>query len=105
MALANSPNARFLGMDVGQWPGQWRAAAALLLRSPWLRGLTPAVRVRLRRPDGRTSLWDVAHGQAHAAPDADTACLAGLPPLAEAEVGYDDAPYGVQYWVARWLCD
>ena len=73
MALANSPNARFLGMDVGQWPGQWRAAAALLLRSPWLRGLTPAVRVRLRRPDGRTSLWDVAHGQAHAAPDADTA--------------------------------
>ncbi len=33
---------------------------------------------------------------------ADTACLAGLPPLAEAEVGYDDAPYGVQYWVALW---
>lgn len=33
---------------------------------------------------------------------ADTACLAGLPPLAEAEVLYDDAPFGVQYWVAVW---
>lgn len=33
---------------------------------------------------------------------ADTACLGALPPLAEAEVTYDDAPFGVQYWVARW---
>ncbi len=33
---------------------------------------------------------------------ADTACLAGLPPLARAEVLYDDAPFGVQYWVAVW---
>lgn len=33
---------------------------------------------------------------------ADTACLAGLRPLAEAEVLYDDAPFGVQYWVAVW---
>ena len=33
---------------------------------------------------------------------ADTACLAGLPPLAEAAVTYDDAPFGVQYWVATW---
>lgn len=33
---------------------------------------------------------------------ADTACLAGLPPLGEAEVAYDDAPFGVQYWVAVW---
>lgn len=33
---------------------------------------------------------------------ADTACLAGLPPLAEAEVLYDDDPFGVQYWVAVW---
>lgn len=33
---------------------------------------------------------------------ADTACLGGLPPLAEAEVAYDDAPFGVQYWVAIW---
>ena len=33
---------------------------------------------------------------------ADTACLGELPPLAEAEVTYDDAPFGVQYWVATW---
>ncbi|MDQ6523391.1 hypothetical protein RB608_07280 [Nocardioides sp. LHD-245] len=33
---------------------------------------------------------------------ADTACLGELPPLADAEVTYDDAPFGVQYWVARW---
>lgn len=33
---------------------------------------------------------------------ADTACLAGLPSLADAEVRYDDAPFGVQYWVALW---
>lgn len=33
---------------------------------------------------------------------ADTACLGGLPPLGEAEVLYDAAPFGVQYWVAVW---
>lgn len=33
---------------------------------------------------------------------ADTAALAGLPPLAGAEVLYDAAPFGVQYWVAVW---
>lgn len=33
---------------------------------------------------------------------ADTAELGGLPRLADAEVLYDDAPYGVQYWVAVW---
>jgi hypothetical protein len=33
---------------------------------------------------------------------ADTACLTELPPLTEAEVLYDAAPFGVQYWVAVW---
>jgi len=33
---------------------------------------------------------------------ADTACLGTLPPLADADVRYDDAPFGVQYWVAVW---
>ena len=33
---------------------------------------------------------------------ADTACLPGLPPLAEGAVIYDGAPFGVQYWVALW---
>ena len=75
MALSSSPNARFFGMDVGKWPAQCRAAAALLLRSSWLRGLTPAVRVRLHLADGRTSLWDMAHGQAHAVPQADPASV------------------------------
>ena len=26
------------------------------------------------------------------------------PPVVEAHVDYDDAPYGVQYWVVRWTC-
>ncbi|TWG93940.1 hypothetical protein L615_000600000530 [Nocardioides sp. J9] len=33
---------------------------------------------------------------------ADTTCLADLPPLADADVLYDAAPFGVQYWVAVW---
>ncbi|WP_408898175.1 hypothetical protein ACJ5H2_03495 [Nocardioides sp. R1-1] len=33
---------------------------------------------------------------------ADTACLADLRPLSAAEVTYDAAPFGVQYWVAVW---
>lgn len=33
---------------------------------------------------------------------ADAHCLTGLPPLAEADVLYDAAPFGVQYWVAVW---
>lgn len=33
---------------------------------------------------------------------ADTACLTELPPLAGAEILYDAAPFGVQYWVAVW---
>lgn len=33
---------------------------------------------------------------------ADVSCLVGLPPLADGDVRYDDAPYGVQYWVAVW---
>ncbi|UUW89987.1 hypothetical protein [Pimelobacter simplex] len=33
---------------------------------------------------------------------ADAACLGDLPPLAAADVRYDDAPFGVQYWVAVW---
>lgn len=73
MAFASSSNARLFGIDVGQWPSQWRAAAAILLRSRWLQKLTPAVRVRLRMADGRVSLWDMAHDQARAVPAADTA--------------------------------
>ena len=30
--------------------------------------------------------------------------LAGLGAVTEVQVDYDDAPYGVQYWVVRWTC-
>jgi hypothetical protein len=30
--------------------------------------------------------------------------LARLPGLGEPQVDYDDAPFGVQYWVMRWEC-
>jgi hypothetical protein len=26
-------------------------------------------------------------------------------PVADVRIDYDDAPYGVQYWVVRWLCE
>lgn len=41
-----------------------------------------------------------------AGPDADLLrSLAGrIPPVTEVQVDYDDAPYGVQYWVVRWQC-
>ena len=31
--------------------------------------------------------------------------LGDLDGLGSAQVDYDDAPYGVQYWVMRWSCD
>ncbi|MFL6061590.1 MAG: hypothetical protein ACJ72E_10185, partial [Marmoricola sp.] len=31
--------------------------------------------------------------------------LAGRTRVAEVRVDYDDAPYGVQYWVVRWQCE
>ena len=60
--------------------------------------------------DERAAAFDEALRAAFAGVDlelaeelwADAACLRDLPPLADAEVLYDDAPYGVQYWVAVW---
>ncbi|HWJ09765.1 MAG TPA: hypothetical protein VNS46_10340 [Nocardioides sp.] len=59
--------------------------------------------------DGRAAAFDDALRADFAADPvlagelwADTACLTELPPLAEAEVLYDAAPFGVQYWVAVW---
>lgn len=51
--------------------------------------------------DLRTSFAAIDAGLADAL-WADTASLGTLPPLTEAEVLYDDAPFGVQYWVAVW---
>jgi hypothetical protein len=41
-----------------------------------------------------------------ALPDADVLRMLAdrVPSVDEAQVDYDDAPYGVQYWVVRWLC-
>jgi hypothetical protein len=76
--------------------------------------------------DERAAAFDAAIGKALA--DGDPGALAGIdldladelwalpdtdvlrtladriPSVAEVQVDYDDAPYGVQYWVVRWLC-
>lgn len=96
MALLSTDQHRFFGMDTSTW----RALAPRLLASPALRWVQPAVRVQLRHADGRSSVWDVAHGRATPAPkDADAAIAAvelpaarvlerslQLPPLAPADL-------------------
>jgi general secretion pathway protein L len=72
MALTTTDNSRFFGMDFSQWPRQWQAAGALLLEWPGLRWLAPAVRVRLRHADGRTSDWNVTQGLATPIPPGQT---------------------------------
>lgn len=60
--------------------------------------------------DERSETFDDALRESFAAIDgglaaelwADAGQLGQLPPLAEADVLYDDAPFGVQYWVALW---
>lgn len=64
MNLASTDRTRFLGLDVSQWPRQWRAAGALLLRAPVLRGLLPQAAVALRGDDGSASAWLLADGVA-----------------------------------------
>jgi len=68
MALTSADNSRFFGLDLSQWPRQWRAAGVLLLGLPALGWLVPAVRVRLRQTAGRRSVWEVARGVATPAP-------------------------------------
>lgn len=60
--------------------------------------------------DERSEAFDAALRESFATIDgglaaelwADAGQLGQLPPLAEADVLYDDAPFGVQYWVALW---
>ena len=42
-----------------------------------------------------------------ALPDADVLRMLGerVPAADQVQVDYDDAPYGVQYWVVRWQCE
>ncbi|MFT4196002.1 hypothetical protein, partial [Ottowia sp.] len=70
MNLTRTDNARFLGMDLGQWPGQWQAAGQALLELPGFRWLAPGVAVALRQADGRTTGWTVRQGEAAPAPAA-----------------------------------
>ena len=57
MALSLSDNTQFFGLDLSQWPRQWRGAAELLLDMPGLRPLTAAVPVQLLEADGGVSDW------------------------------------------------
>jgi general secretion pathway protein L len=62
--VARHDNKRFFGMDLSQWPRQWRAAGRLLTELPVLSLLSPAVRVQLRRSNGQISYWMVGQGVA-----------------------------------------
>ena len=57
MALSLSDNSQFFGLDLSQWPRQWRGAAELLLDMPGLRPLTAPVPVQLLDADGGFSDW------------------------------------------------
>ena len=57
MALSLSDNSQFFGLDLSQWPRQWRGAAELLLDMPGLRPLTAPVPVQLLQADGSLSHW------------------------------------------------
>ncbi|MDR2990620.1 MAG: PilN domain-containing protein [Burkholderiaceae bacterium] len=63
MALTHD-NSRFFGLDLSQWPRQWRAAGRLLAGLPVFARLAPAVRVALRQADGRVTHWQVTRGVA-----------------------------------------
>ena len=75
MTTSISNHTRLFGMDLGQWPLQWRAAGATLFGLPLLRSLTPPVRVELLRVDGGRSQWDIAHGRAEPAAPGTAAAL------------------------------
>jgi hypothetical protein len=81
-------------------PGHFDARAA---------GFDATIGTALAEGD-RTRLGDIDLALADelwALPDADVLrTLAGrVPSVVETRVDYDDDPYGVQYWVVRWLCE
>jgi len=96
-------NSRFFGLDLSQWPRQWRAAVGLLAGLPLLARLAPTVRVALRQTDGRVTDWLVTRGIATPAVNGTSAGAPavhalelprqrilerhlGLPPLADADL-------------------
>lgn len=67
MILTSTDGQRFLGLDLGQWPNQWRAAGDLLFELPLLRALVPQAQIELHHADGHVTSWQLARGQASAA--------------------------------------
>lgn len=64
MNLTDTAGNRLFGLDLSRWPGQWRAAGALLLEWPLLQRLVPQAAVELRRADGQATHWQMARGVA-----------------------------------------
>jgi general secretion pathway protein L len=74
-------NSRFFGLDLSQWPRQWRAAGRLLARLPVFARLEPAVRVTLRQADRRVTHWQVTRGVATPAAEGASANESGISAL------------------------
>jgi hypothetical protein len=57
-------------------------------------------------PDALAGIDLALAGELWAAPDADVlrTLAERVGPVTDVQVDYDDAPYGVQYWVVRWQC-
>lgn len=62
MILRSNDGNRLFGMEVDQWPRQWRAAGEVLLGLPLFRGMAPKVPVELRRADGEAAGWTLSRG-------------------------------------------
>ena len=100
MTLLTHDNRRFFGLDLSQWPHQWRAAGRVLATLPVFVRLAPTVRLALWQADGRVTHWQVARDAARidrtAAADAAWALelehsrvlerRLALPPLAAADL-------------------
>lgn len=64
MTLSETDGARFFGLDLHRWRGQWQAAGALLLDAPLLRRLVPQLTVELHRAGAPVRTWLMARGEA-----------------------------------------
>lgn len=68
MNLTGTDSLHFFGMDLGQWPRQWRAAGWVLLGLPGFRRLVPSVQMELRQADGRITHWAMRGDEATRVP-------------------------------------
>lgn len=120
--LAKSPAARRVGEHLLPRPGPVETGSGLLVIA---NGSAKRTEKAPGHFDDRAEAFDKAMGEALRT--GDTAALAGVdetlatelwadvgafrplgsrlePADVAVEVDYDDAPYGVQYWVVRWQC-